>query len=376
MPGGPTTTTQSNQSSQSSPWAPTQPALNSLISGIGGFNTGVSGQQSGAMNSLLGSASGLPNFGAQGTNTANQLFGGGGANNQAGTVQGAYGNLQSSLSPLTNPANLNPMSTPGFSDALAHMNSSISNQVNDGFAASGRDGSPGNTQALATGLSQGEGGMIANQYNQNANNLTNASNSLFGAGLNTGNALSGYNQQGNQNQLAGASLAGSIPGLYTSPAQSWLSAANMQQNQPLGNMGAQESLLAPLAALGGQSSGTGTSTSQTQTPLWQQLAGLGIAGAGMFGSAGMGGTSPIQGMQNMWNSSDRRLKDDIEKVGALFDGTPVYRFRYISGGPMQIGLMAQDIEQFEPDAVREFNGFKAVDYGKATERARQIGEGR
>ena len=184
MGSGPTTT--QNQSSQSSPWAPSVPALTSLLGGIGGLNTSVSPNQSGAANSLLSSASNLPNFGAQGTATANNLFGGGGANGQAGTVQGAYGSLQNSLSPLTNPANLNPMNTPGFSQALAGLNNNITNQVNDQFAASGRDSSPGNTQALATGLSQGEGGLIANQYNANANNLTNASNSLYGAGLNTG----------------------------------------------------------------------------------------------------------------------------------------------------------------------------------------------
>jgi hypothetical protein len=287
MPSGPTTT--QNQSSQSSPWTPTQPALNSLIQGISNTPTAVTPNQSGAISSLLGSASNLPNFGANGANTASQLFTGGGAGNQAGTVSGAYNNLQSSLSPLTNPANLNPFSTPGFGDAWSKMQNDIGNSVNDRFAASGRDMSPGNTQALATGLAQGGGQMIANQYNANANNLMGASNSLFGAGLNTGNALTGYNQQGNQNQLAGASLAGSIPGLYTSPAQSWLSAANTAQNQPFANMGTQESLLAPLAALGGQS--TGQSTSQTQTPLWQQLAGLGIAGAGLFGAPFTGGAS-------------------------------------------------------------------------------------
>ena len=74
-------------------------------------------------------------------------------------------------------------------------------------------------------------------------------------------------------------------------------AANQAQNLPAQNMGVQESLLAPLAALGGQS--TGQSTSQTQTPLWQQLAGLGIAGASMF--------------------SDARVKENIAHIGALFD---------------------------------------------------------
>ena len=69
--------------------------------------------------------------------------------------------------------------------------------------------------------------------------------------------------------------------------------------------------------------------------------------------------------------SDRRAKTDIALVGELFDGTPVYRFRYKSGGPVQIGVMAQDIEGATPDAVMEINGVKFVDYSKATEAAAQ-----
>ena len=347
MGGGPVTTQNTNQqgvqngnfsgtqngvqsgtatnATQSSPWAPTQAALTGLIGNLGNYNTGVSGDQSSAISSLLGGANGLSNFGPQATNTANNLFGGGNANQYAPMLQGAYGDLQSSLSPLTNPANLNPMNTPGFSDALGALNTSIGNQVNDRFAAAGRDLSPGNTTALAQGLSQGEGQLISNQYNANAGNLMNASNSPYGAGAGTANALTGYNQLGNSNQLAGASLAGSIPGLAMSPAQAQLYAANQQQNLPLQNMGSYESLLAPLAALGTQGSSTvngntsgtnnvnssgvsagntstqGQSTSQTQTPLWQQLAGLGIAGAGLFG-APTGGTSAASGLSSLFGN--------------------------------------------------------------------------
>lgn len=71
----------------------------------------------------------------------------------------------------------------------------------------------------------------------------------------------------------------------------------------------------------------------------------------------------------MMMMSDRRAKTDIALVGELFDGTPVYRFRYKAGGPVQIGVMAQDIEEHNPDAVAEIGGVKFVDYHKATEAA-------
>lgn len=304
MPGGPTTTQNSN--SQSSPWQPAVQPLQGLLGQISGLNTGVSPNQSTAVNSLWSGANGVPSFAPQATGSANSLLAGGGANGQAGAVQGAYGNLQSSLAPLTSAANLNPFNTPGFSDAYRTMGSDITNNINDHFAAAGRDLSPGNSTALARGLAQGQGGLIAQQYNQNAQNLQGASQGLFNAGLGTGNALTNYNQMGNQNQLAGAGLAGSIPGLAMAPGQAQLSAANMGQMLPGQNLAQIQSLLTPIAALGGQSSGT--QTTQSQVPAWQQAlqvaggvgqmfmgmpptswAGMGTGGMGLPGGSATGG---------------------------------------------------------------------------------------
>jgi hypothetical protein len=89
-----------------------------------------------------------------------------------------------------------------------------------------------------------------------------------------------------------------------------------------------------------------------QAKLGSQNAMLG----GLFGLAGAGVTA----------FSDRRIKRDISRVGTLDNGLPVYAYRYTSGGPMQIGVMAQDVEQFRPEAVTEIAGIKAVDYGMAT----------
>lgn len=321
MGSGPTTTTQ--QQSQTSPWSAAVPQLQGLLGQLGNVNNGVSPNQSAAAGSLVGAAGGLPNFGGQAAGSANALFGGGGANNQAGLLSGAYGNLQGSLSPLTNPANLNPYNTPGFSQALATMNNDISNSVNDRFAAAGRDLSPGNSTALARGLSQGEGGLIQGQYNANVGNLQNASNSLFGAGAGTAQGLTGFNQLGNQNMLAGAGLAGQIPGLSLAPGQAQLSAANLQHNLPLSNLGGYESLLTPLAALGGQSSGT--ATQQTQTPLWQQLAGLGIAGAGMLSGNPTGMLSGGSSLMGMLGGNPGGQNGSYAPGGAYFGAQPSFQ---------------------------------------------------
>lgn len=63
-------------------------------------------------------------------------------------------------------------------------------------------------------------------------------------------------------------------------------------------------------------------------------------------------------------ASDRRVKDDIKKVGKLDSGENVYTFRYKNGDPRtHMGVMAQEIEESKPDAVFNLGGTKFVNYG-------------
>jgi hypothetical protein len=286
--GGQTTTTQNtSQQSQTQPWTAAQPQLLGLLGSLGNVNTSVTPAQTGAVGAVQAAAAGIPNYAPQIENTAGALFGGGA--NESPILTGAYGALQGNLAPLANPANLDPRNTPGFGAALAALNNNITNQVNDQFAAAGRDLSPANTQALATGLSQGEGQLLANQYNANVGSLINANSQLFGAGNTTATGVTGMNPQQLQNMLAGTSLAGSLPQLLTAPAQAQLSAANAAQGLPLANLAGYEQLLTPLAALGSETSGTSQGTTTQSVPLAQQIAGGAIGGLGLFGSLGGGG---------------------------------------------------------------------------------------
>jgi len=66
--------------------------------------------------------------------------------------------------------------------------------------------------------------------------------------------------------------------------------------------------------------------------------------------------------------SDRRLKEDVHRVGHTDKGLPIYKFRY-KGDPehkMHMGLMADEVEQVRPEAVGLARGFKTVDYDRAT----------
>lgn len=63
--------------------------------------------------------------------------------------------------------------------------------------------------------------------------------------------------------------------------------------------------------------------------------------------------------------SDIRIKENISQVGSLDNGLPVYLFNYKGNKTPQIGLMAQDVEKVNNEAVVEIDGIKHVYYGKA-----------
>ena len=79
----------------------------------------------------------------------------------------------------------------------------------------------------------------------------------------------------------------------------------------------------------------------------------------MGGLMGLGGT-----LGAAWLRSDRRLKRDIQRIGSLASGLPLYAYRYLWSDAPQIGVMAQEARELFPDAVREFDGFLAVDYSR------------
>ena len=67
--------------------------------------------------------------------------------------------------------------------------------------------------------------------------------------------------------------------------------------------------------------------------------------------------------------SDERVKENIEAVGQLNDGQTIYRYNFKGDPKTQIGLLAQEVEQINPDAVMEAGGLKMVDYKGATDEA-------
>lgn len=61
--------------------------------------------------------------------------------------------------------------------------------------------------------------------------------------------------------------------------------------------------------------------------------------------------------------SDKNLKENIKPIG-IENGHNVYEFNYKGDDRKYIGVLAQEVEKIDPDAVSEICGYKAVNYNK------------
>ena len=304
------------------------------------------------------------------------------------------GSIKQMLGGQVNTSALNPV----VDTALRRMGESFSESVlpnlRGGAIASGQYGSSrqGIAEGLAAkGLGYAMGDTSANMYNNafnqaqqqmygTANNMaglgvsnaqsnanrdltaqsTNASNSLQAGVANAANKLA--SQQFNANlglqnnsqamQLAQQQLANRAQGLNILGTGNALQDQNYQQQMGLlgapndynwNNLNRYASIITPGAGLGSTSS-----SSSKENP-------------GALQTIGTLGNLAMTGMMLF---SDERLKTDIRKVGETQGGLGIYTFRYKAGGPVQMGVIAQEVEKVIPEAVSEVDGFKVVDYSK------------
>lgn len=274
--GGSTKSTQSTNAT-SEPWKPTIPGLEGLIGQIGSQsgNVGLTGNETGAIGSLLSNAqSGNPYAGQIG-GLATDLLGGGGPD-RTGVVNQSYQDLQSSLTPFARGDFLNPTQNPFYQQ----VSNDVSNRVNSMFAGAGRDFSGAHLGTLARGIAEGTAPLYENER---ARQMA-AIQGLYGGGLQTAGLLSGLDQTGLANRQAGIGASSAALQARDSGANQILAAEALRRGIPLENLGNIESLMVPLAQLGGQQQSTTTGTSQT--PLGQQIIGGGIGGLGLLGKLG------------------------------------------------------------------------------------------
>lgn len=72
------------------------------------------------------------------------------------------------------------------------------------------------------------------------------------------------------------------------------------------------------------------------------------------------------GAAGVYKFSDKRMKENIKKVGKTEGGLGVYSYRYKGSPTTEIGLLAQEVKKKHPGAVAETpSGLMAVDYEAA-----------
>lgn len=260
--------------------------------------------------------------------------------------------LQGRLSPYADGSMVGK--NPALAAQLAQIRSDVADGINSQFTAAGRDFSGANQMAYGRGVAAAEAPLIAAQYNQDVANQIAAANALYSAGNTTASTLAGAQQNYLANQGQGVGAVQSALDARNYGASATLAEEAQRRGVPVQALGLLAQIGVPIAGLGSQTSGTTTGTHQA-------------SGAEQFSTI----TNGISNLMRFF-PSDRRLKEDIERVGALFDGTPVYCYRYKGSGAHQLGVMAQDVERTAPAAVVEINGYKAVDYRVATEASRRL----
>ena len=87
-----------------------------------------------------------------------------------------------------------------------------------------------------------------------------------------------------------------------------------------------------------------------------------LGGFGGFGQAigSVFSPSPV-GPYLPYGYSDERLKEDIKLVRKEGEYN-IYQFRYIGKPKVYEGVIAQEVEKINPNAVKEFDGYLAVNY--------------
>ena len=77
----------------------------------------------------------------------------------------------------------------------------------------------------------------------------------------------------------------------------------------------------------------------------------------------MDGLSIASSVATIYAASDRRVKENIKKIGESISGIGIYKFNYIGQAKQYIGAMADDVIKLVPEAVGTMsNGYLGVNY--------------
>lgn len=386
------------------PWKPAQPALNTALGGaVDAFNNTYNGNDVAALDPLVtkgqnmatanAESGALGNLAQGSIGTLTGIIGNGGLSNYQKDAAAGVGGATSAFNDQIGSALAynNPYAAgeyvgktdSRFDTALQNALQRATEATNRQFSASGRYGSGAHSGALGRATGEISADAYLNDYYKQQQNQLAAigqMGNLAQAGL-TGNLaggefMSGIGQAGIANtgaiasgipelaqaQNVDANNLAQIGGQKMDYAQTLIDSANTNPWTKAGNLA---EIASAIGALGGQSVTQGQK--KESTPVGQQIAGGLLGGLGSLANIGKAG-----GFSSLFALSDVRAKEDINEVGQTYDGQPIYSYRYKSGGPKMLGLMAQNVAAHKPEAVamHKPTGLLMVNYDKALEGAR------
>lgn len=328
---GPSQTSTTNATTQ--PWAPTQGLLNSLIGTIGAqygggspaggagglfgagsaslpagkrdvfggagggtpFNVGLTGAESGALDTMAANAGNAGRFAPDIGMLAGDLFRGG--TDRTGMVTGNLDEYRAGLLPYAT-GSINPYDDPTFSAMLKNVGNDALDRVKSSYAGAGY--SPASVgdfgQSVGKGVTEATLPIAVAQGNTLAARQRAAQDALYGAGTTATGLLANLDQTALGNRLQGINVGNAALSAENAPAMAALEVEARRRGIPLQNIAGLSSLIVPMAQLGGTSNST--TQSQTQVSPLQTILGAGMMGAGLLSGnpmAALGGLGSVTG---------------------------------------------------------------------------------
>lgn len=336
--------TTSDSAGDKDPWAPVIPYLEDFLKKVGSAGpTGVTADQNAAFDQLkTTAAAGNPWAGDQRSLT-NDLYA---TPDRTGDVSSAYSELEGRIGRHANASN-DPMSDPGFAALISQVGTDAQDRINAQFAGAGRDLSGANQMVVGKGVTQATLPVMVDQYNRNRETQIGTSGQLYDAKVGSATTNTSLDAARAALRGSGAAAGDTALAMESYAPNSILALEQQRKMLPYEDLATLGSILFPAAGLGEQQTQTGKSTTKGTT----------------FGASASANIL-----------SDERAKEDVQQVGEMADGTPLYRYRYKGDTTIHMGPMAQDVEKRTPEAVDDDGpgGLKTVNMDAATRKAAQI----
>ena len=249
-----------NASSTTQPWGPAIPHLTSLLGDldIAGAGLGrITPMQTASFGDLTRNADTAGQFTPDIERLTRDLFSTTSTSGQAGD---AYRTLQEQIGGFASGERTDPRSDPTLRALLDSVGEDATNRVNAMFAGAGRDLSGAHMGALGREITRAEAPILTEAYNRNLDRQLGAAQTLFGAGTGTAQLTHALDTGALETRTRGIQTAEAALTALNLPANIRLQIEEQMKTLGVEELGLLAPMLAQLAGLGQQSTGTQTQT--------------------------------------------------------------------------------------------------------------------